>query len=442
MKHVVIIGGGFAGLSAAVALSRQGVRLTLLERRRHLGGRAYSFTDRTTGDTVDNGQHLVMKCYRHTRDFLTHIGTIDRLRFQDRFHIDFHHPHKGHTPLTFPRTLPPPLHLLVGFLRFGPVNTKDALGLRRLAGPLKSPPPAGLTVDDLLNRCGQSKRIRQAFWDPLCISALNQSPASAPAGHLIAVLREAFFGERDAAYLGYPGVGLSALYTDAAESFIKTRGGRVRIGAAATGLDITPGGPIQIRLKSEDPLTASAVICAATPPAQARLLPDTLAGLKQRLLAFRPSPILSVNLWFDRPIIASKFIGLLGAQMDWIFNKAALYENRDKASLGHITLVASAADRLVDKSDDELVTIALKDLRSRVPAAAGAALRHHRVVRERQATFALPPDQTHPTNRTSVPNLFLAGDWTDTGLPATIESAVISGYRAAEGVLQFLRGTG
>lgn len=438
MSRVAIIGGGFAGLSAAVALSARDVNVFLIERRRHLGGRACSFTDQTTGDTVDNGQHLLMKCFHHTRDFLTRIGTADRLHFQDHFRIDFRHPHTGQATLSFPRLLPPPLHLLVGFLRFGRIGFGDTVRLGRIANAMKAPQETDLTVNAWLNRCGQSPRIRQSFWDPLCTSALNQSPASAPASHLMAVLREAFFNGPEGSCLGYANVGLSALYTHAAHRAIEDRGGSVRLRAAATAVKGTPGG-ISIQLRSGECLTADACICAVPPPALARMLPDALAHLRNDLAAFRPSPILSVNLWFDRPVIEAKFIGMLGTRLDWIFNKPGLYENRDRASAGHIALVASAADALVHRSDDELVAIALEDLRALVPGAERARLRHHRVVRERHATFALPPGHPHPAARTDLPVLFLAGDWTDTGLPATIESAVTSGYRAAEGVLQYLK---
>lgn len=439
MSRVIIIGGGFAGLAAGVRLAERGTCVVnLFERRKHLGGRAYSFTDRASGDTVDNGQHLFMKCYFQTREFLETIGTGDRLRFQEEFRLDFLHPGLGHTPLKFPRLLPAPLNLLAGFMRYGPVNLRDVVRLRRVRASLAKTLQSGVTVNEWLVECGQSPAIRQAFWDPLCISALNQHPDAATASHLTSVLKLAFFGRSDSTLMGYPGVGLSAMYTDAASRFIHRHGGACHAGEAATELRVAEDGRIQVRLKSGPVVTADAAICAITPPALSRLLPEGLENLKFRLKSFYPSPILSVNLWFRAPVINMPFVGLLTGRMDWIFNKPMLYNGRDRASPGHVTLVASAADRLVEQPDERLVGIALGDLHKFLPETRNIPLEHHLVVRERHATFALPKGQSPPPNRTAAPGLFVAGDWTDTGLPATVESAVESGFRAAAHALEYL----
>lgn len=439
MSRVIIVGGGFAGLAAGVRLAERGTCVVnLFERRKRLGGRAYSFTDRATGDTVDNGQHLFMKCYHRTREFLETIGTGERLRFQEKFRLDFLHPDLGHAALRFPRRLPPPLNLLAGFIRYGPVNVGDVVRLRRVRAALAAPPQSGVTVHDWLEECGQSPAIRRAFWDPLCVSALNQRPDAAPAAHLTSVLKLAFLGSADATLMGYPGVGLSAMYTDAARNFINRRGGACHVGEAAAQLRVAEDGQIRIRLKSGPVVTADAAICAITPPALSRLLPEGLADLKIRLNAFYPSPILSVNLWFRSPVLDMPFVGLLTGRMDWIFNKPLLYNGRDNASPGHVTLVASAAGSLVDLPDERLLDIALGDLHRFLPETRNIALERHLVVRERHATFALPAGHAPPPNRTAAPGLYVAGDWTDTGLPATVESAVESGYRAAAHTLEYL----
>ena len=439
MRHLIIIGGGFAGLAAGVRLAESGnCVVSLFERKKHLGGRAYSFTDRATGDTVDNGQHLFMKCYLKTREFLETIGTGDRLRFQRQFRLDFIHPDLGRTALTFPRLLPPPLNLLAGFMRYRPVDVGDVVRLHRVRTALKAPTPPGLTVNDWLEDCKQSPSIRQAFWDPLCIAALNQQPHAAPAAQLKAVLNQAFFGRSDSTVMGYAGVGLSAMYTGAASAFIQRHGGICHIGDAAGELHVTHNDKIRIRLRSGTVVAADAAICAITPPALSRLLPKGFEDLKARLKTFYPSPILSVNLWFKRPILNRPFVGLLKGHMDWVFSKPMLYDGRDRASPGHVTLVASAADGLVDQPDERLVEIALRDLHTFLPETRIIPLEHHLVVRERQATFALPRGHSPPPNRTAAPSVFIAGDWTDTGLPATVESAVESGYRAAALALEYL----
>jgi squalene-associated FAD-dependent desaturase len=433
----IIVGGGFAGLSAGVSLAAEGVRVTLVERRKHLGGRARSFTDSKTGDTVDNGQHLFMGCYHKTRAFLETIGTSHNLLFQDQFNIEFLGPGGKGSQLQFSRHLPAPVHVLLGFLRFSSVRLGDVLRLRNLKRDLKSPDLTKYTVDEWLDRCNQSRAIREAFWNPLCISALNQSPEEAPAEQLAAVVNQAIMGPREGARLGYSGVGLSELYTSAAGVFIENSGGKILLSTAADQIRIGDD-RIHLRLSQDGVLQGDCLVCASPPHATRRLLPEAFAPLKEQLSRYTSSPILSVNLWFDRPITPRMFVALHDAEMDWVFNKHALYGGRDKASKGHIAMVASAASQLIDKTDEELVTLSLEDLRSHFPSSSNARLKRSLVVRERQATFVLPTGHTRPGNKTVHRKIFLAGDWTDTGLPPTIEAAVVSGQSAAELCLESL----
>ena len=439
MSRVIVIGGGFAGLAAGVTLASKGVAVTLVERRKHLGGRARSFTDLETGDTVDNGQHLFMGCYVHTREFLKTIGTLQDLHFQDRFRIDFLHPRKGPTKLAFSRYLPPPTHVLAGFLGFSAVGFGDVLRLRRLKPHLEADANKGLTAAAWLDRCDQSAEIRRSFWTHLCLSALHKHPDEALAEHLIAVINQAILGPREGARLGYSGVGLSRLYTEAASSFIEQAGGRITLSAAAEQLQVSEDG-VRLRISGNEVLRADSIVCATPPPALARILPDSCSALKSRLSLYSSSPILSVNLWFDRPITQMLFVALLESRMDWVFNKHIMYDGRDKASPGHIAMVASAAIQYIDMTDDALVDMAMEDLMSHFPDASSAKLNRSLVVRERQATYVLPVGQPRPGNRTVHQSVYVAGDWTETGLPPTIEAAVISGQTAASCCLDHLQG--
>jgi protoporphyrinogen oxidase len=268
------------------------------------------------------------------------------------------------------------------------------------------------------------------------VSALNALPESGSAAHFAAVLREGFFSRARDCDLGYATVGLSTLYTGAAQDYVKSHDGRVCLGAAAEGVEVEVDGGHVIRVKNDSPVEADAVICAVPPPALIGLLSDRLPEIRTVLSAFRPSPILSVNLWFDRPVIEPDFVGLRERRTNWVFNKAAMYRGRDRASACSAALVTSAAHGVVDLADEQLVAESLADLRVLFPAAVNAHLVHHLVIRERQATFALPQGLRQPGPRTGMPGLYLAGDWTDTGLPCTIESAVRSGYEAAECALE------
>ena len=435
--RVAVIGGGFAGLAASVELAKSGVQVALLEARRHLGGRAYSFRHTATGDTVDNGQHLFMRCYQSTRDFLDRIGTADLLSFQDGFRVDFSHPEMGEMALAFPRRGPRSYRILRGFLRFKPFRLADLADLARVERTLNDPASDQCSAADWLDSTGQSSALRESFWDPLCIAALNRVPAEVSARDLRAVLREAFFGRPDGADMGYASVGLSALYTEASRQFIESHEGKVRSGAAAQCLTRLPDGSLEVGLKADERIEADAVIAAVPPPALLRILPDGMSPLRETLSRYRPSPILSVNLWLDRPVMRKPVLGLLGTEMQWVFCQSALYAGRDRAAPGHITLVASAADALVGLSDDALVEMALSDLRTHLPEAGNATCTQHLVIRERRATYDLAPSMDRPGNTTDWPGLYVAGDWTDTGLPATIEGAVSSGQDAARLAVNF-----
>ena len=438
MEPVVIIGGGFAGLSAAVSLCRNGIPVVLLERCRHPGGRAFSFQDPVTGDTLDNGQHLFMRCYRHTLEFLSRIGTVHRLQFQDRFRAHFHSLRHGPGVLALPRGLPAPLALAVGLLRYRLVGTRDLLGLRAISRALTVPFVDDTTADAWLARCGQSSRIREAFWDPLCLSALNQAPKSASAQHLAAVLQTAFMDGVDGACLGHTTVGLSELYANDAARFVESHSGAIQLGTTAARIDSDPTGGLHVTLRSGDRLGARAVICAVTPRDLGPMLPEALRDLKESLCSFRPSPIHSVNLWFDRQVLDVPALGMLGTTMDWAFDRHALHGNVVPGSPRQVSLVASAADALSGASRDDLVAMALEDLRGVSPRVHRARLLNSRVVRQPLATYVLPVGIRPPSHHTAIPGLYLAGDWTDTGLPATVESAVLSGHRAAQSVLGYV----
>src|SRR6185503_10847325 len=261
-RRAVIIGGGFAGLTAGVRLSERGWEVLVLERRAHLGGRAYSFIDSKTGDIVDNGQHLFMGCYNHTIDFLKTIGTLDRLKFQERPHVDFLD-REGFASFDCP-PLPAPLHVLAGLFRMKGLGVGDklrALNLRRAITSNGRFSPDSLTVDRWLGELGQSERIKTRFWYPMVIATLNQSPEIASARMLKVVLREAFGGDSKSASIGISRVGLSDLYTDGARDVIESRGGKVRTGVHVQRLLLDRGRISAVELKDGERIEGDYFIC-------------------------------------------------------------------------------------------------------------------------------------------------------------------------------------
>jgi squalene-associated FAD-dependent desaturase len=432
-RQVVVIGGGFAGLACAVALAGRGVRVTVLEARRSTGGRAGSFADESTGDVIDNGQHLFMACYRDTLRFLTTLGTAHHVRFQKDLTIDYLEPGRR-TRLRCPG-LPAPWHLVAGTLGMKGLTLADRMALlragkelRRLRAPRDAAGLSGMTVTAWLDDLDQTERLRERLWHPLAIATLNESPDAAPASLLARVLLEGFLQDRKASALGYATVGLSEVYTEAARRYLERHEGSVRTGIMATAFDGDSDRIHSVRTREGETIASDAFVCAVPPRDLARMgVP--VAGLDR----FVSSPILSVNLWFDHPIsrIADfDFAGLIGKRVQWVFNKERIFAGRAR----HLAAVISAARDLIDLSNEDLAKIALEDLASCLPAIREARLTRSMVVRERTATFSatLETEPLRPGPRTPFRNLLLAGDWTVKGMPATIETAVRSGHHCAD----------
>jgi hydroxysqualene dehydroxylase len=434
-KRVLIIGGGFAGLAAGVELSERGAAVVVLERRGHLGGRAYSFTDQQTGDTVDNGQHLFMGCYRHTIAFLEKIGCLDRLAFQDRPRVDFLDRDHGYTSFECP-PLPAPLHAVAGLLRMRGISLGDKLRVANVGRAIQRNGKSGadsLTVKEWLRSLGQSERIRERFWYPMAIATLNEDPQVASARMLKVVLKEAFGGGRRATSIGISRVGLSHLYTEGAAAFVQSRGGEVRTGATVERLVIEGKRAVAVELKDGGRVEADAVISAVPHAALSKMLPGELRGGEFAALEkLRAAPIVSINLWFDRGVFDRQFVGLLGTRSQWLFNKNLIVKPSEASN--QIAVIISAAHDYVDWTKERLVEMALGELHDLLPESRAAQLLHSRIVKEREATLShtLESDDLRPGPRTSIENLILAGGWTATGLPDTIESAVLSGHTAAD----------
>lgn len=445
MSEVLIIGGGFAGLAAGVALSKAGKQVRVLEQKPYLGGRARSFKHAPTGSVVDNGQHLFMGCYHETLNLLTTIGTSDRVRFQPRLKVHFVEKGRGMTSLKCP-PLPSPWHVLGGVMTSNSFDLAEKLQVVRLGRILQAADHGrlredirSLTVDEWMARMRQSERLRRNFWDLLCIAALNEDPRIAAATVFEPVLRLALFQSASDSRLGFAAAGLSECYTEAAAAFIRARGGEVEVGRGVTGLVLDSAGKSGcrgVRLADGSVLESDVVLCAIPCFELARLLPqDLLSGepFFAGLRAMRPAPIISINLWFDRDITDLEFGGLRGTTVQWIFNKGKLLGTGEH----YVSLVISGAHEHIQREKEDLLNTALTELKELFPRAREAKLLHSLVIKERFATFSASVETAglRPGAQTPVAGLYLAGDWTNTGLPATIESAVKSGYTAARAIL-------
>lgn len=440
---VVVIGGGFAGLSAGVLLAERGFRVALLERKPALGGRAYSFVDPDSGDFVDNGQHVLMGCYGETLEFLEKIGTRGHLVFRKNLAIEMLEPGGAAAQLkTAP--MPGPLHMAAAVIRYRHLSLRERLSLMvavlRLLR-LRRFDRARLertTVSDLMDLLGQSMRVRERFWYPLSIATLNDDPALVSSALLAEVLKRAFLSRRRDSAFVYSRVGLSDLYCSAAASFIEQRGGVVAARAGVERLELDGRTVVGVRLRDGRRLEAANFVAAVPFGALGQMLPAEIAAdpFFARLAALKTSPIICVHVWLDRQVTDAPFVGFIGTTTQWLFNKRRIFDDNGEKHPGYLSFVISGARALVDRSNEELLDQVMEDLKTMIPAACEARLVKAVVIKEKQATMApnLESHSLRPTTTTPLENFFLAGDWIQTGLPATIESAVISGRAAADAV--------
>jgi hydroxysqualene dehydroxylase len=446
MGPVVVVGAGFAGLSAAVRLAGEGREIVLVEATAKGGGRSRSFRHNGSGHDLDNGQHLMMGCYRETLAFLRTIGTDDGIYFQRNLAIDMVKPGGKRVRLRCP-ALPAPLHLAAGLVSMrglGLLHKTSALRVGLLLRGEVDRPDDNETCDTWLRRLGQTQGIRNAFWDPLIWGVLNDDPLVASAAMLVAVLERAFMGTRDASRLGVPRVPLSRLYVEGALAHLRNHGATVRMAQPMRALETDADGVTGVLLRSGERIAARQVVCAVPPGPLLDALPEParrhpVFGDVARL---GTSPI--INLWAfcdRRPFRDAPFVGLIGSPLHWLFDRNAI-EGRDDAGEVLINCTISGARGLVDDRPEALMELFQTEMRRYFPDRP-IELRGYKVVKEKRATISHAAGTYHqrPETVSPIPGLYLAGDWVRTGLPATIESACQSGHDAAAAVLSARRPT-
>ncbi len=445
MKRVLVIGGGVAGLAAAVRLAEHGYSVTLLEKRAVLGGRASSFVDAATGERVDNCQHVTMRCCTNLEDFYRRIGVHRHIRYYRTLtFLDG----EGRTSLIEASFLPPPIHTLPSFFRFQSLGWRDkaavARGLLEIARTPDTPDLDGTPVSEWLTRTDQTDRAIRRFWQPILVGACNVEPQELSCRYAFMLFRTGFLANRHAYELGLPTVSLADLYTEPAIRFLEAKGSCVRLKENVTEIRISGEGAMGAVLAKGDFVSADAVVVAVPFDKLMKLLPADVARLNYFAEAARLkfSPIVGVHLWFDRPLDAPDALALLDRRMHWIFNKGALYSDgpapfRSKDTQAYLGCVVSAARELAALPREQIVELALNDVKASIPGACEAELVRWHVIKEHKATFLPEPgsDRLRPPQTSPIRNLFIAGDWTRTGWPATMESAARSGYLAAQALM-------
>ena len=452
---MVVIGGGLAGMSCAVALADAGVRVRLFEKKPHLGGRATSYT-LPDGSEVDNCQHLTLGCCTNLADFFRRVGADKKIRTYDRMYLM---DRKG-TRTTFRSgLLPPPLHMAGSMVSFSTLTLADKSSIGRalmtVARAGGSPPGVeGITMLEWLRRMKQTPGAISRFWRIVLVSALDEELEFAEARYGIDVFWKTFLANRDGSLIGLPSVPLADLY-DGCGAEIERHGGEVKMRSGVQKIAVEDGRFSAAVFEDGTRVDANACVAAVAYPALANLLPESLAAENgplsktiTGLTQLKTSPITSVHLWFDQPVMETPYLALIDYTTQWIFNKTLLYAADETAANGtrpinaptggqYLQLVISASYDLVSRSRQEIIDLCCKELAEILPATRTANLLKSTVIKEVHATFSPSPgvDQWRPAQESGIRNLYFAGDFTRTGWPSTMEGAVRSGYLAAEAVL-------
>ena len=434
---VGIIGAGLAGLAAGLELADRGHQVEVLERRPWAGGATYSFLDDETGDEVDNGQHLFMQCTTAYRAFLERLGTLHLAYRQERLHVPVFDADGFRSDLSS-SNLPLGLHLAPALFRYRHLFWRQKLEIARafFALRLLQVHQRGrlerITFEEWLRERKQSTDTIREFWDFLVIPTLNCRAGEASASQSIFVLEEGFQKDPRAAALAVPATGLSMLHVEPAIRAIKERGGTVSMRAGVESIEVEDGRVSSLLLGDGERRSFDACISALAPWRLLPLLPDQVRADRPfvDLTRFEPAPILNLHLWFDGPVADFHFASFIRSEVQWVFNRSRL-GGEDESERQHLVLSISAPGDLFDLNQEQVCERVLPQLRRALPAARDATLVRYRVTKEPEATFVPAPGLYRPGPRTPLPNFFLAGSYTDTGWPATMESAVRSGLAAA-----------
>lgn len=421
---VLVLGGGLAGLSAAVALADAGVRVEVLETRRKLGGRATSFTDPRTGEVLDNCQHVAMGCCTNYLDLCARLGVLDLMRWTDT--LTFIEA-GGRRSVIRPGALPAPGHAAWSFLRAPMLSAGEkAQVARALLGMMAARPGEheGETFGAWLDRRGQGPRVRARFWEPVVVSACNLSIERVAASVALHVFREGFLLGPEAMRVAVSAVPLVELYDPAEEAIVRA-GGRVRLGAGVERF-----GADWAQTSAGERVEAGRVVCALPFERAAACVDDAARDARfEGMARLGHSPILGVHLEFDRPVLDAPHAVLVERPTQWLFRK-----DEDGR---RVHAVISAADEWLGLGEEQIGARVLEDVRACLPGAREAGLVRVRSVKEKRATFAATPasERDRPEAGAGAGGAVLAGDYVRTGWPATMEGAVRSGRLAAAAVL-------
>ncbi|HWD76631.1 MAG TPA: hydroxysqualene dehydroxylase HpnE [Solirubrobacteraceae bacterium] len=434
-RGVTVVGGGLAGITAALDCARGGATVTLLESRGRLGGAAYSFT--RNGIHADNGQHVFLRCCTAYRGLLAQLGATDAVTLQPRLEMTVLAP-AGRRGVLRRSGLPAPLHLAGALLRYPFLTVRERIGVARTMQRLRSVDPSDQVADarsfgDWLREQGQSPAALETIWSLIARPTLNLELDAASLAQAAQVFQLGLLADRSAGDIGYARLPLSEIHDEAARRALAQAKVDVRLRRGATMI-VPAGTGFRVEVNGAPTIESQAVILAVGPDRAARLLGDR-GGVDERISArLGRSPIVNLHIVYDRRVLDAPFAAGVHTPVQWMFDRT---RSAGLSGGQYLAISLSAADEELSVPADELRAKYLPALQELLPAARDAAVEEFFVTREHAATFRAGPGARawRPAPRTDVPGLFLAGCWTDTGWPATMEGAVRSGHAAAHEAL-------
>ncbi len=441
-RSIAVIGGGVAGMSAACALAEAGFRVQLVERRSYLGGRASSYLHPGVNEVIDNCQHVLFGCCTNLIGFYRRIGVADKIHWtSDMTMIEPGGRRSRLGPFRLgPISLPSPLHGAISFLNASVFTFPDKVALGRAFSAMMrkgAGDDSTESLGDWLRRHKQTDGAMNRFWRLVIASALNADIDNIGLHYAVKVIRELFMNSAQAGAMGMSTVPLSELYS-AAERFLHDRGARVLYNTSVEALEWDEELSQWSVVTRTGAVTSDFVVLALPFEALGKLLPhmppaEGAARLSMQIAQHEHWPLCSVHLWFDREITDLDHAVLLDREIHWLYNKGRLQPWRNQKG-SYVELVQSASRHFASLPRDQALAQALGELAEFFPSVKSAKLEKAALVKEVRATFGVPPgiDGARPQVESPWPNLFLAGDWIQTGWPSTMESAARSGHLAAE----------
>ncbi|GAB6282573.1 MAG: hydroxysqualene dehydroxylase HpnE [Ignavibacterium sp.] len=422
MKKCIVIGGGFAGLSAASFLANKNYHIELIEATPKLGGRAYSFLEQNNNDIIDNGQHILMGCYKHTLSFLNLIDAMDKLTFQKYLEINFINKNNKLFKLKASKLFYP-FNLIYGIMNYNYLSLSEKINVIKFFISIffENGKKLSVNIDDWLTKKNQNTQIKKSLWNYLAIGAFNCSLEKVSAKIFLKIIKEIFLKGNFNSTIILPKVGLSELYCLPAQEFIFSKNGLISLNEELVEIKFENNKAIEI-ITNKRIINNFDYLILAIPPFALQKIFGYKNLFDDKLFNYEYSSILTFHIWLKHNSLKENFYGLIDSPLHWVFNHNS-----------HITTVISDANDLINKDKDELFNLVWTEIENYFQIKKEEIL-DYKIIKEKRATF-IPSNEAlknRPDIKTKMQNVFLAGDWIETGLPATIESAVMSAKMVAD----------